>query len=136
MKNYFSKIFIVIIASFLIACGTTDGALKDQGRSESYIQGFHDGRHSGMKEEGNNFEHYLKDEARFASDPGYKTGWLAGEVEGKALQDQAASIGNAAATVYTGSQINKEIKKDTNFDKIAKDAVKGANTSGLENLAN
>ena len=46
---------------------------------------------------GSSYEHFIKDEARFAKDPGFKSGWLAGEVEGKSLQDQAVAMGNAAA---------------------------------------
>jgi hypothetical protein len=68
-----STIFMFMV---LMACGTTDGSLKEQGKTEAYIQGFHDGRHSGMKEEGNHYEHFIKDEARFAGDPDYKSGWL------------------------------------------------------------
>jgi hypothetical protein len=126
-----STIFMFMV---LMACGTTDGSLKEQGKTEAYIQGFHDGRHSGMKEEGNHYEHFIKDEARFAGDPDYKSGWLAGEVEGKALQDQAVSIGNAAAGAYSGSQISKETRKNSDMDKVARDAVKGVDTTGMDSL--
>jgi hypothetical protein len=125
-------VFLMLVT--LAACGTTDSSLKDQGKSEAYIQGFHDGRHSGMSEEGNPYEHYIKDEARFVADLEYKSGWLAGEVEGKALQDQATSIGNAAAGAYSGSQIIKEARKSTDADKAARDAVKGVDTSGMDSL--
>lgn len=129
------KILAAIFALIaLAACGTTDGTLKEQGKTEAYIQGFHDGRHSGMKEEGNRYEHYIKDEARFVRDPDYKSGWLAGETEGKILQEQAVSIGNAAAGAYSGSQINKETLKNTDMDKVARDAVQGADTTGMDNL--
>ncbi|MFK8050834.1 MAG: hypothetical protein AB8B81_20580 [Halioglobus sp.] len=64
----------------------------------------------------------------------YKSGWLAGEAEGKALQDQAVSIGNAAAGAYSGSQISKEIRKNTDMDKAARDAVKGIDTSDIDSL--
>jgi predicted small secreted protein len=129
-----AALFFVVMSLLLAACGTTDGALKDQGQSESYIQGFHDGRHSGMKEEGNNFEHYIKDEARFSSDREYESGWLAGELEGKALQDQAVAVGNAAAGAYSSSEIDKEVSKSTDYDKAARDAVKGVDTTGMEDL--
>ena len=49
------KTFIYVsIVFFLLGCGTTDNSLRDAGKDDSYIIGFHDGRHSGMKEEGNN----------------------------------------------------------------------------------
>ncbi|CAH0991963.1 hypothetical protein SIN8267_02078 [Sinobacterium norvegicum] len=132
--KYLVSLFIVITSLILSACGTTDGALREQGKSESYILGFHDGRHSGMKEEGNHYEHYIKDEVRFGNDAEYKKGWLAGEREGKTLQDQASSIGNAAAGAYSSSQIYKESKKATDIDKAAQDGIKGADTTGLDKL--
>lgn len=129
------KYLAAIIALFtLVSCGTTDSALKEQGKTAAYIQGFHDGRHSGMTEQGNQYEHYIKDEARFASDPEYKAGWLAGENEGKVLQNQATSIGNAAAGAYSGARIGKEVDKNTDMDKVAKDAVKGVDTTGMDSL--
>ena len=63
----FSILFLV-----LGGCGTTDGALREQGRGESYITGFHDGRHSGMKEAGNYLEHIVRDIQRFEDDADYK----------------------------------------------------------------
>ena len=97
----------------MIACGTTDTSMREQKHTESYIQGFHDGRHSGMKEEGNYFEHYIRDIERFKTDSEYKAGWLAGEAEGKRLQKQANEIGAAAS----GYRINKEVKKTQDFDQ-------------------
>ncbi len=118
---------------FLSGCGTTDGALQEQGRSQSYITGFHDGRHSGLAEAGNHYEHYIKDTERFDSDADYKAGWLAGEAEGKKLQAQAVAIGNAAAGAYSAEKIGEEI--DANDpDKVAEDALKGVDTESLKVL--
>jgi len=128
------KSLIIFSLFTLTACGTTDSALMDQGRSESYVIGFHDGRHSGMSEEGNRYEHYIKDESRFSTDPNYKQGWIDGESEGKKLQDQATSIGQAIGGAYSGVQINKEAKKSRDFDKVSKDAVKGVDITGMEKL--
>lgn len=132
--RFLGAVFFVITSLLLVACGTTDEALRDQGQSESYILGFHDGRHSGMKEEGNDYEHYIKDEARFNSDLEYEAGWLAGEREGEALQDQAVAVGNAAAGAYSSSEIDKEVGKSTDYDKAARDAVKGVDTTGMDKL--
>lgn len=124
---------LVITVLLMAGCGTTDGTLQAQGRSQSYITGFHDGRHSGLSEAGNHYEHYIKDIERFDTDADYKAGWLAGEAEGKKLQAQAQTVGNAAAGAYAGQQIGKEIDKN-DPDKIARDAVKGVDTDALKSL--
>ena len=127
------RLLLTILIIFT-GCGTTDNTLQSQGKSPSYIQGFHDGRHTGMSEQGNAWEHYIRDEARFKAEADYKSGWLAGESEGKRLQAQATNIGNAAAGAYSYESIHKEVEHQRNFDKIAKDAVKGVDTSSLKNL--
>jgi len=127
-------VLLTVTAAAFASCGTTDNALREAGHSESYVQGFHDGRHSGMSEEGNSWEHYIRDEESFASDAEYRSGWLTGEMEGTQLQDQAAAFGNAAAGAYQNLEIQKEVEKQTNFEGIAEDAVKGVDTSGLESL--
>ena len=127
------SLLLLFFITLLSACGTTDGSLRQQGKSEAYILGFHDGRHSGMREAGNNFEHYIKDNIKYESDPDYQAGWLAGEQEGKELQQQASSIGNAAAGVYSVSEGNHH-SRDDDIDQAAKDAVKGVDTSGMDQL--
>ena len=133
MNAYLRTLSLLFLSFLLSACGTTDTAMQEAGRSEAFVQGFHDGRHSGMQEAGNTWEHYIKDHERYQKDSEYREGWLAGEAEGKRLQQQAASIGNAAAGAYGGYQVNKEVKKH-DPDKVAKDAVKGVDTKGLEAL--
>jgi hypothetical protein len=108
-------------------CGTTDSQMQQQGHSQAYIMGFHDGRHSGMKEEGNDFEHYIRDESRYTADLDYQSGWNAGEVEGKKLQDQTTAVGTAAAT----NSINKEAQKQNDPERAAKQVLKNTDTSGL-----
>ncbi len=130
----FAFLVTVIALNFCTACGTTDSSMLESGRSETYVQGFHDGRHSGMREAGNNFEHYIRDEARFKADSDYRAGWLAGEAEGKELQDQATAIGRAAAGSYGAIESDKDGDGSTDYDQIAKDAVEGVDTSGLEAL--
>lgn len=126
MKNLYTIILFLLI-TMLVACGTTDNAMREQGHTDSYIIGFHDGRHSGMKEEGNNFEHYIRDVERFKTDPEYKSGWLAGEAEGKRLQKQANEIGAAAGGADSGN-------KSQDFDQIGKDALKDVDTTELKSL--
>ena len=133
-----SRIILVALALLLpllmVACQTTDNSMQEQGKSLAYIQGFHDGRHSGMREAGNNWEHYLRDEVRFKEEADYKSGWQAGEQEGIELQNQATAIGSAIGGTYTNSQINKEVDKNTDYDGIAEDTVNSMDTSGLGNL--
>lgn len=118
----------------LVGCGTTDSTLREQGKNDAYILGFHDGRHSGMSEAGNDFESYIKDNDRFNNDEQYRRGWLAGEVEGKKLQNQAVDIGNSIGNAYGAAQITKEVKKSTNADKAAKDVLKNVDTKALKVL--
>ena len=128
------RIFTLLLAILtLAACGTTDSALQEQGRSQSYIIGFHDGRHSGIKEAGNPYEYYVKDVERFESDADYREGWLAGEAEGKKLQAQAVTAGSAAAGAAAGYSMGKEVHKH-DPDKVARDAVKGVDTEALKGL--
>ena len=122
--------WIIGITLLLAGCATSDSTLREQGHSESYIQGFHDGRHSGMAEAGNYLEHVVKNSQRYANDAEYRAGWLAGEAEGKQMQEEA----NAAAGAYTGSQIEKEYKKSHDYDAIGSDAIKGVDPKSLEPL--
>ena len=104
MVNIIFRATLLVCIVFVASCGTTDSTIRDQGHSEAYLQGFHDGRHSGMKEAGNTWEHYVRDHERFAGDGEYRDGWLAGEVEGKHLQEQAKTMGDAMAGTYTASK--------------------------------
>ncbi|YCO00635.1 hypothetical protein ACB087_06295 [Vibrio sp. VNB-15] len=121
-------LIIFLFVVFTAGCGTSDSALKQSGHSEPYIQGFHDGRHSGMSMAGNDFEHYIRDEARYKSEPDYHQGWDAGELEGRKLQIQAASLGEGVADTYPTNSAGFDP------DKVAKDALKDVDMSELENL--
>ncbi|MCQ1059671.1 hypothetical protein LRP52_26940 [Photobacterium sp. ZSDE20] len=121
-------ILVLLVAIVSTGCGTSDSALIEGGHNMSYIQGFHDGRHSGMQETGNNFENYIKDEKRYESDVDYKQGWLAGESEGKKLQAEATAVGKGIAGSYP-------LKTETtNPDDVAKEVLKGIDTSDLKSL--
>ena len=123
------------IALILSACGTTDTTLQQQGNSQAYITGFHDGRHSGMKEAGNEWEHMIKDHQRFESEPDYKAGWLAGEAEGKRMQQQATAVGEAVGGAYSGYQVGKEVDKaKPHPQKIGKEIMKDVDTDELKAL--
>ena len=123
---------IVLLALTSAGCETTDSALQDAGKSEGYITGFHDGRHSGMKEAGNYLEHMVKDPQRFETDADYRAGWLAGEQEGIRIQQQA----NAAVGAAGGAQIAKDAKKSADHDikKAGKEATENVDTESLKGL--
>lgn len=120
---------LCLLIAFITACGTSDSSLRDSGHNESYIQGFHDGRHSGLQEAGNEFEHYIRDETRFNTDADYKAGWLAGEGEGKKLQAQATSVGGSV-----GNAMSSQSSKPTDPEKVAKEVLEHTDTSQLKNL--
>ncbi len=128
---------ILIVISLLLAvtaCGTTDSTLQAQGHNDAYIIGFHDGRHSGMREAGNDFEHYVRDQSRYDSDAEYRSGWLAGEEEGRRIQAQAEAVGNAAAAgVSSGSSGHYGTSKK-DVEKAARKATRNVDTSELEVL--
>ena len=113
---------------FFTGCATSDSTLREQGNSEAYIQGFHDGRHSGMKEAGNYLEHVVKDLDRFDTDPEYRNGWLAGEAEGIRMQQQA----DAASSRCQAEEIAKESQSDVNA--IGKEVMKDVDTSAVKSL--
>ena len=119
---------ISLLTVLLSGCETSDVTLRDQGQSESYIIGFHDGRHSGMNEAGNYLEHIVKNTSRFKDDADYHAGWLAGEAEGKRMQEQA----NAAAGTYNAGKIADKAGPHPN--DAMKDATKGVNTDDLKVL--
>ena len=122
---------IVLFSCFIAACATSDNTLHQSGKSISYIAGFHDGRHSGMREAGNYFEHTVKDVSRFESDSEYRSGWLAGEAEGIRIQQEANAIAGAAGTANI---MNEAKKHEPNAKAISRKAMKGVDTSTLKNL--
>ncbi|MEL7043901.1 MAG: hypothetical protein AAGL66_02635 [Pseudomonadota bacterium] len=86
-----------------------------------------------MKEAGNNFEHCIRDSERFSADADYRDGWLAGEEEGKRIQQQAVAIGNAAAGAYGAAKVDKAIERQ-DPENVTKDAGKGVDTDALKVL--
>ena len=119
------------LSVLMFGCATSDSALRESGHVEAYLQGFHDGRHSGMREAGNYFEHIVKDAERFTKDTEYREGWLAGEEEGVRIQQQANLVGGT----YSGYKIGKEVEKSkVDADAIGKDVMKGVDTDSLKNL--
>ena len=133
-NNRFSIVLIASVLLFsclLTACATSDKSLHQSGKSESYIAGFHDGRHSGMEEAGNYLEHTVKDINRFEKDREYRSGWLAGEAEGIRIQQEANAIAGAAGTANI---MNEAQKYEPDAKAISRKAMKDLDTSTLKNL--
>ena len=127
----FKIVLVLCLSVFLFGCATSDSALRESGHCEAYVMGFHDGRHSGMREAGNYFEHMVKDAERFTSDTEYREGWLAGEAEGVRIQQQANVVGGTSS----GYRIGKEVEKSKfDADAVGKDVMKGVDTDSLKNL--
>jgi hypothetical protein len=124
-------VFIVAFPSLLSGCATSDATLRESGHSETYIQGFHDGRHSGMNEAGKNLEHMVKDTQKFADNPDYRAGWHAGEAEGIRMQQKA----NSASGGYSNDNLKKEIKKSQpDANAIGRDVMKDVDPSTFDSL--
>ena len=124
-------VFIVAFPPLLSGCATSDATLRESGHSEAYIQGFHDGRHSGMNEAGNFLEHMVKDTQQFADNPDYRAGWHAGEAEGIRMQQEA----NSASGGYSNDNVRKEIKKSQpNANAIGRDVMKDVDPSTFDSL--
>ena len=103
----FGKFMTFALALIVMGCETSDATLRDAGRNEAYIIGFHDGRHSGMKEAGNYLEHMVKDTKRFEEDADYREGWLAGEQEGMGHPFQADGILQGVGDVVLADKLVK-----------------------------
>lgn len=129
------KAALILCTFCLYACGTSNSQLRAEGHSESYIDGFNDGRRSGIEEAGNPFEKFVRDDTRFNTDNEYTLGWIAGEAEGEILEERSENIGNILSAGASAASINRESKED-DFDRVAKDALKDVDTSGLEGLGN
>jgi hypothetical protein len=125
---------LFICLAFLTACGTTDKSLVQSGHSQDYIIGFHDGRHSGMQQEGIHFETYIKDADRFENNADYKQGWLDGEAEGRKLSVEAKKVGEAVGDSYSTIRISHEAIKARDAEGIGKDVLKGIDTQELKSL--
>ena len=133
-KNHLSalrKLFLASLLPLLLSCSTSDTTLRESGRSDAYIAGFHDGRRSGMNEAGNYLTRPTKDTRRFADDADYWAGWIAGEREGIHMQN-AANVGVGAAG---GANVYREAEKaQPNAQAIGNEVMKDVDTSSLKSL--
>ena len=124
--TYIVSIIFSLPVIALSGCATQGETMKSQGYSAPYSEGFEDGCHSGKKAGGSYFDQFKKDVSRFNSDSNYAQGWSDAfrqcETEQEALDRQIRM-----SIEY--QRMNNERK-----DRMAHDALKGIDTSGLENL--
>jgi hypothetical protein len=110
----------------LSGCATQSETMKNQGYPVAYAEGFEDGCHSGKKAGGSYFDQFRKDVRRFNSDGDYAQGWSDAfrqcETEQEALDRQI--------------RMSMEYQRMDNErkDRMVHDALKGIDTTGLENL--
>ena len=121
-----SGIIIALPFMALPGCATQSETMKSQGYPVAYADGFEDGCHSGKKAGGSYFDQFRKDVRRFNSDGDYAQGWSDAfrqcETEQEALDRQIR-------TSMEYQRMDNERK-----DRMAHDALKGIDTTGLENL--
>ena len=131
-----SRLFLsAAIAILSVSCATSDSSLREQGRSDAYVVGYHDdfASSTGAVPALDWFCFVFHESAPALVD--YRQGWLDGEVEGKKIQAQAEAVGNAAAGSYSGYRLDKEVEKTRpDAEKIAKDAMKDVDTDALKAL--
>ncbi len=128
MKQFTTISGIIIALPFmaLSGCATQSETMKSQGYPVAYAEGFEDGCHSGKKAGGSYFDQFKKDVRRFNSDGDYAQGWSDAfrqcETEQEALDRQI--------------RMSMEYQRMDNErkDRMAHDALKGIDTTGLENL--
>jgi len=132
-KRLFITAAAICSLAILPACVSQKQGMIDQGYPLSYADGFDDGCHSGKKAGGNMFQQFKKDVKRFNADRQYAQGWSDAfrqcETEQEALDRQTR--------MYMEQQRYFEAKKEYDWQEkhhFETEALKGVDTSGLENL--
>lgn len=82
---------LVFMPMVLAACSFNTHLRSGEYGGDAYVTGFHDGRHSGLAKAGASAESVIKDVTRFAEQPEYREGWLAGEQEGIRIRKEASA---------------------------------------------
>ena len=121
-----SGIIIAILFMVLSGCATQSETMKSQGYPAAYAEGFEDGCHSGKKAGGSHFDPFKKDVRRFNNDGDSAQGWSDAFRQREAEQD----------ALDRNIHISMEEHRTDNErkDRMAHDALKGIDTTGLENL--
>lgn len=108
----------------LVGCATEAERMAKEGYPPGYTHGYDDGCHSGKMAGGNVFEHMKKDVHRYGSDSDYKQGWD----DGFGACEKQQEVTDRAV------QRSIEQQQRSHSDDMAKEALKGVDTSGLKNM--
>lgn len=131
MRNFWI-IFLGVIL-LLPGCTTKRQELLNEGYPLHYADGFEDGYHSGKSAAGNMFEGLKKDVARYEKDRQYAQGWTDGFNQGKGEQE----AWDRSLTRNIEQQQLYEQRKHNDYrdqSRMEREAVRGLDTSGLENF--
>lgn len=118
----------ILASSFILlsGCVTTADTMKEQGYPAAYADGFDDGCHSGKKAGGSYFDQFKKDIKRFNTDKEYAQGWSDSY---RQCETEQEALDRKTRMSIEWQKMNNERKAN-----IEHDALKGIDTSGLENL--
>jgi hypothetical protein len=121
-----SGIIIAIPFMVLSGCATQSETMKSQGYPAAYAEGFEDGCHSGKKAGGSYFDQFKKDVRRFNNDGDYAQGWSDAF---RQCETEQEALDRKIRMSMEYQRMDNERK-----DRMAHDALKGIDTTGLENL--
>lgn len=121
-----SGLIVVIFTVALSGCATQGETMKSQGYPAAYAEGFEDGCHSGKKAGGSYFDQFKKDVPRFNSDSDYAQGWSDAF---RQCETEQEALGRQIRMSMEYQRMEQDRK-----DRMAHDALKGIDTSGLENI--
>ena len=109
---------------------SSEDALLQHGYSASYVAGYHDGCPSGKRASGDSFQQEAINQTAYAAGGDYKTGWDYGYLT---CRDQ--EIQNERTASVIGAAIAGGMASKHGADGVdARDALKGIDTSGLEDV--
>ena len=126
MDRSWRLLTVVTTLVLLAACQTAKQKMVSEGYPKSYADGFEDGCRSGKKAGGSLFEQFHKDVNRFNSDQNYAQGW----------SDAYRQCENEEEALERRIRMSMELQRmdQSRIDRMAHDALKGIDTSGLKNL--
>jgi hypothetical protein len=128
-QSYPVLLLLGALAPFLSGCMSEAELMTKEGYPPAYTHGYDDGCHSGKMAGGNMFEHMRKDVRRFDSDRDYRQGWNDGY---ESCEKQQEASDRAMQRSIEQQRMNQSAY--SRDDAMARDALKGVDTRGLDKL--